>query len=94
MKTKSYVLECAVTSVPDKIRGQAIKASVVLVDGVEGTEDLKKEMMQFLKANIASYKRPKYIEFCDKLPKTSSGKIRRAAIKAVDWVAQNTTKKN
>lgn len=89
-----YVLECAVTSVPDKIRGQAIKASVVLVDGVEGTEDLKKEMMQFLKANIASYKRPKYIEFCDKLPKTSSGKIRRAAIKAVDWVAQNTTKKN
>ena len=51
-----YVLECAVTSVPDPIRGQAIKASIVLANGEEGTDKLRNEIMKSLKKNIASYK--------------------------------------
>lgn len=80
-----YVLECAVTSVPDPIRGQAIKATVVLTDEVEGDDALKKQMNRFFKQNLASYKRPKLIEFVKELPKTVSGKIRRVEIKERDW---------
>lgn len=80
-----YVMECAVTSVPDKVRGQAIKVSIVLTKGSEATEKLKKETMKYLKSNLASYKRPKFVDFVESLPKTSSGKIRRAEIKAKDW---------
>lgn len=82
-----YVMECAVTSVPDPIRGQAIKASVVLTEDVEGTDSLKKQMMKAFKANLASYKRPKIIEFVKELPKTVSGKIRRVEIKERDWAS-------
>lgn len=82
-----YVMECAVTSVPDPIRGQAIKASVVLTEDVEGTDSLKKQMMKTFKANLASYKRPKIIEFVKELPKTVSGKIRRVEIKERDWAS-------
>ena len=80
-----YVLECAVTSVPDKIRGQAIKATIVLADGYVGDDELKKETLKYFRANMASYKRPKIVEFVDELPKTTSGKIRRAEIKEKDW---------
>ncbi len=80
-----YVIECAVTSVPDKVRGQAIKASIVLAKGVEVSDKLKKETMKYLKNNLASYKRPKFVDFVKELPKTSSGKVRRAEIKAKDW---------
>ena len=80
-----YVLECAVTSVPDKVRGQAIKASIVLTKGYTATDKLKKDTMKYLKTNLASYKRPKFIDFVDSLPKTSSGKIRRSEIKSKDW---------
>ena len=80
-----YVLECAVTSVPDKVRGQAIKASIVLTKGYAPTDKLRKDTMKYLKVNLASYKRPKYIDFVETLPKTSSGKIRRAEIKNKDW---------
>lgn len=80
-----YVLECAVTSVPDPMRGQAIKATVVLTEGTAATDALKKEMVRFFKANLASYKRPKVIEFAKELPKTVSGKIRRVEIKEKDW---------
>ncbi|MBO4591093.1 MAG: AMP-binding protein, partial [Eubacterium sp.] len=80
-----YVLECAVTSVPDIVRGQAIKASIVLTKGTVATDKLRKDTMKYLKANLASYKRPKIVDFVDDLPKTSSGKIRRAEIKAKDW---------
>ncbi len=83
-----YVMECAVTSVPDPIRGQAIKASVVLTEDVEATDSLKKQMMKFFKANLASYKRPKTIEFVKELPKTVSGKIRRVEIKERDWAKE------
>ena len=80
-----YVVECAVTSVPDPMRGQAIKASVVLTEDTEPTDALKKEMVKFFKYNLASYKRPKVIEFVKELPKTVSGKIRRVEIKEKDW---------
>jgi len=76
-----YVLECAVTSVPDKIRGQAIKASIVLTSGTEATDQLKKDVMKYMRGALASYKRPKYVEFVAELPKTTSGKIRRIQIR-------------
>ena len=85
-----YVLECAVTSIPDAIRGQAIKASIVLASGTEATSALKKEIQKYLRNALASYKRPKQIEFVDALPKTSSGKVRRAEIKEKDWSKSNT----
>lgn len=80
-----YVIECAVTSVPDPIRGQAIKASVVLTEETAPTDALRREMVKFFKLNLASYKRPKIIEFVKELPKTVSGKIRRVEIKERDW---------
>ncbi len=80
-----YVVECAVTSVPDPMRGQAIKASVVLTEETEPSDALKREMVKFFKLNLASYKRPKIIEFVKELPKTVSGKIRRVEIKEKDW---------
>lgn len=80
-----YVLECAVTSVPDPIRGQAIKASIVLTNGAEASDRLKSEIMKSLKKNIASYKWPKILDFTKELPKTISGKIRRKEIKENDW---------
>ena len=79
-----YVLECAVTSVPDPIRGQAIKASIVLANGAEASDKLKNEIMKSLKRNIASYKWPKILDFTKELPKTISGKIRRKEIRELD----------
>ena len=80
-----YVLECAVTSVPDRVRGQAIKASIVLTKGYTPTDKLRKDTMKYLKNNLASYKRPKFVDFVEELPKTSSGKVRRSEIKEKDW---------
>lgn len=80
-----YVLECAVTSVPDRLRGQAIKATIVLADGNEGDEHLRNDIVKYLKSNIASYKWPKIVDFAKELPKTISGKVRRAEIKKSDW---------
>ena len=80
-----YVLECAVTSVPDKLRGQAIKATIVLADGSEGDDHMKNDIVKYLKKNVASYKWPKIVDFAKELPKTISGKVRRAEIKAQDW---------
>ena len=89
-----YVLEVAVTSIPDAMRGQAIKASVVLTEGTEASDALKKEMVRFFKQNLASYKRPKVIEFVKELPKTVSGKIRRVDIKDKDWAKENPSSAN
>ncbi len=80
-----YVLECAVTSVPDRLRGQAIKATIVLADGSEGDEHLRNDIVKYLKSNIASYKWPKIVDFARELPKTISGKVRRVEIKKNDW---------
>lgn len=70
-----YVVECGVTAVPGKIRGQVIKACIVLIEGMEGTEQLKKEIQRYARRKMASYKYPRIIEFRDELPKTISGKI-------------------
>ena len=76
-----YVLECAVVGVPDEIRGQLVKAFVVLTKGKEGTEELKKEIQDYVKHNTAPYKYPRKIEFIDAMPKTPSGKIRRTDLR-------------
>ncbi|MCQ2453607.1 MAG: AMP-binding protein [Clostridia bacterium] len=70
-----YVLECGVSAAPDPIRGQVVKASIVLVKGTEGTEELKKEIQDYVKSHTAPYKYPRIIVFRDELPKTISGKI-------------------
>lgn len=72
-----YVLECGVSAAPDEIRGQVVKASIVLVDGVEGTPELAKEIQDYVKHNTAPYKYPRIVVFRDELPKTISGKIIR-----------------
>lgn len=72
-----YVLECGVSAAPDEVRGQVVKASIVLVDGVEGTDDLKKEIQNYVKTHTAPYKYPRIVVFRDELPKTISGKIIR-----------------
>ena len=78
------VLECAVTGVPDPVRGLAVKATVVLAKGVTGSDALTKELQTWVKHKTAPYKYPRIIEYVDALPKTSNGKIRRAAIREND----------
>ena len=72
-----YVLECGVSAAPDEVRGQVVKASIVLTPGTEGTEELKKEIQKYVKENTAPYKYPRIVVFRDELPKTISGKIMR-----------------
>ena len=72
-----YVLECGVSAAPDEIRGQVVKASIVLIKGYEGTDELKKEIQNYVKSRTAPYKYPRVVEFCESLPKTTSGKIIR-----------------
>jgi len=72
-----YVLECGVSAAPDEIRGQVVKASIVLVKGKEPTEELKKEIQDYVKHRTAPYKYPRIVVFRDELPKTISGKIQR-----------------
>ncbi len=72
-----YVLECGVSAVPDEVRGQIVKASIVLVSGTEPSEELKKEIQTYVKERTAPYKYPRIVEFKDSLPKTVSGKIQR-----------------
>ena len=72
-----YVLECGVSAAPDEVRGQVVKASIVLVEGTEATEELKKEIQSYVKKHTAPYKYPRIVVFRDSLPKTTSGKIQR-----------------
>ena len=76
-----FVLECAVIPVPDKLRGQAIKAFIVPVAGTEVTPQLKKTVMRYVRENSAHYKAPREVEFVESLPKTISGKIRHAELR-------------
>ncbi len=78
------VKECAVTGVPDPLRGKAVKATVVLHAGFTGTAALTKELQTWVKQKTAPYKYPRIVEYVDELPKTVNGKIRRAAIREND----------
>ncbi len=75
-----YVLECGVSAAPDEVRGQIVKASIVLAKGVEGTDELKKEIQDYVKQHTAPYKYPRLVVFRDSLPKTISGKIQRSKL--------------
>ncbi|WP_026696165.1 acyl-CoA synthetase [Peribacillus kribbensis] len=75
------VKECAVVASPDPIRGNVVKAFIVLQEGKAGNEELVKELQQFVKRETAPYKYPRIIEFIDALPKTDSGKIRRVELR-------------
>ena len=72
-----YVLECGVSAAPDEVRGQVVKASIVLTKGTEPSEELKKEIQNYVKEKTAPYKYPRIVVFRDSLPKTTSGKIQR-----------------
>lgn len=76
-----YVLECAITGAPDPIRGQVIKATVVLTKDYKPSEELKKDLQNYVKRQTAPYKYPRIVEFVDELPKTISGKIRRRELR-------------
>ncbi len=78
------VLETAITAVPDELRGQVVKATVVLKPGYVPSDDLKVELQDHVKKVTAPYKYPRIIEFAADLPKTISGKIRRVELREKD----------
>jgi acetyl-CoA synthetase len=86
LMTHSAVVECAITGVPDEIRGQLVKATVVLSKEYKDKagDQLVKELQDHVKKVTAPYKYPRVIEFVDELPKTISGKIRRVEIRDKD----------
>ena len=75
-----YVVECGVSAAPDEIRGQVVKASIVLTKGTVPSEEMKKEIQNYVKEHTAPYKYPRIVEFKESLPKTTSGKIIRAKL--------------
>ncbi|MCQ2353123.1 MAG: AMP-binding protein [Victivallaceae bacterium] len=78
-----YVLECAVVGVPDETRGQLVKAFIVLTKDKAPSEELKKEIQDYVKHNTAPYKYPRKIDFIETMPKTPSGKIRRSELRKI-----------
>jgi acetyl-CoA synthetase len=75
-----YVLECGVSAEPDEIRGQIVKASIVLTRGKEPSDELAKEIQDYVKLHTAPYKYPRIVTFRETLPKTISGKIQRSLL--------------
>ena len=84
--THPAVVECAITGVPDDIRGQVVKATIVLSKEYENRagDELVKEIQNHVKRVTAPYKYPRVVEFVKELPKTISGKIRRVEIRRDD----------
>jgi len=75
------VADAGVIGAPDPVIGQKTKAFVALKPGVEGTEELKKELIEFCKGKIAVYKLPREIEFIDAMPRTAVGKLLRRMLR-------------
>ena len=86
LMTHPAVVECAITGVPDEIRGQVVKATIVLAKDYkeQAGPELIKELQDHVKRVTAPYKYPRVIEFVNELPKTISGKIRRVEIRQKD----------
>ena len=82
LMTHPAVLECAVTAAPDPVRGQVVKATIVLTKSYQPSDALVKEIQNHVKKTTAPYKYPRIVEFVAELPKTTSGKIKRAQIRA------------
>mgnify|MGYP001362503920 FL=1 len=79
------VAESAVVSSPDEVRGEVVKAFVILAPSYTGSDELVKELQDFVKKTTAPYKYPRKIEFVKELPKTISGKIRRIELREKEW---------
>jgi acetyl-CoA synthetase len=81
--THPAVVECAITGVPDEVRGQVVKATIILDAQykAQAGPELIKEIQDYVKTTTAPYKYPRIIEFVEELPKTISGKIRRVQIR-------------
>jgi acetyl-CoA synthetase len=79
------VLECAVTAAPEAVRGQVVKATIVLSRGYSASDELIRELQNHVKRVTAPYKYPRIIEFVHELPKTISGKIQRNMIRKKDF---------
>ncbi|MDN6181864.1 MAG: AMP-binding protein, partial [Staphylococcus equorum] len=84
-----YVKECAVVASPHEIRGNIVKAFIILQDDVTGNEDTIKELQNYVKHDVAPYKYPRAIEFVEDLPKTNSGKIRRIELRDAEKKKQS-----
>jgi acetyl-CoA synthetase/medium-chain acyl-CoA synthetase len=82
------VAESAVVSSPDEVRGEVVKAFVILAPGYTPSDELVKELQDFVKKTTAPYKYPRKIEFVDELPKTISGKIRRIELREKEWAGK------
>ncbi len=83
------VVECAITAAPDPVRGQVVKATVVLAAGHTASSELVTELQEHVKHVTAPYKYPRIIEFVDELPKTIGGKIKRAQIRSESYNSTN-----
>ncbi|NHM25724.1 AMP-binding protein [Desulfofundulus sp. TPOSR] len=82
------VAESAVVSSPDEIRGEVVKAFVVLAPGYQPSDELVKELQEHVKKITAPYKYPRKVEFVESLPKTISGKIRRVELREREWAGK------
>ncbi len=83
------VIECAVTAAPDPIRGKVVKATIVLARGWEPSEELTRELQNWVKHETAPYKYPRVVEYVDELPKTIGGKIKRKLIRTQDGIVDD-----
>ncbi|MEB8085704.1 AMP-binding protein [Staphylococcus pseudoxylosus] len=79
-----FVKECAVVASPHEIRGNIVKAFVILQEGISATDDTVKTLQDYVKQDVAPYKYPRAIEFVEDLPKTNSGKIRRIELREAE----------